>query len=420
MSDKSLPFNKEQLEKIAEKVPTPFHLYNEEGILSTARRLKEAFSWAHGFNNYYAVKACPNPRILSLLKAEGSGADCSSLPELIISEKVGLCGEEIMFSSNDTPAKEFQAAKRVGAVINLDDLRHIDYLEEHTGLPSLISFRYNPGSRRTGNVIIGEPTEAKYGLTYEQIFEAYRRVKEKGVQRFALHTMVASNELNADYFIETARMLFDLAVEIRRQTGVRIEMVNLGGGIGIPYRPEDEEVDIDYVSEGIRKVYDAIIRPADLDPLKIVMECGRYITGPHGYLVSRVRHVAEKYKTYVGLDATMANLMRPAMYGAYHHLTVPGKEKEPADITCDVTGSLCENIDKFAIDRALPQVQPGDLLVIHDTGAHGYAMGFNYNGKLRSAEVLLKGDGSFELIRRAETVDDYFSTLRFPGAPVEV
>jgi diaminopimelate decarboxylase len=420
MNDKSLPFSKEKLEEIEREVPTPFHIYDQKGILETAEKLKNAFSWAPGFTNYYAVKACPNPAIVRMLKEQGFGADCSSLPELILSDKVGLSGEMIMFSSNDTPAEEFREAKRLGAVINLDDITHIDYLEHHAGLPELLSFRYNPGSRRTGNVIIGEPTEAKYGITHEQIFEAYRIAKEKGVKRFALHTMVASNELNSDYFVETARMLFELAVEIRDKVGVRIEFVNMGGGIGIPYNPEDRPVDIEYVGEETRKLYDEIVKPAGLDPLRIVMECGRYITGPNGYLVSRVRHIAQKYKTYVGLDATMANLMRPAMYGAYHHVTVPGKENEEHGETYDVTGSICENIDKFAIDRKLPKIDRGDLVVIHDTGAHGYAMGFNYNGKLRSAEVLLREDGSFEKIRRAETVDDYFATMRFPGAPVEV
>lgn len=420
MNDKSIPFTREKLEEISEKVPTPFHLYDEEGIKNTARKMKEAFSWAPGFTNYFAVKACPNPTIVHMLKEEGFGADCSSLPELIISDKVGIRGEDIMFSSNDTPAEEYREAKKLGAVVNLDDITHIEYMEKHVGLPELISFRYNPGSRRTGNLFIGEPTEAKYGLTHEQIFDAYRLAQKKGIKRFALHTMVASNELNSDYFIETARMLFELTVEIQEQTGVRIEFVNMGGGIGIPYKPEDDPVDIDYVSKGVKKAYDEIVKPAGLDPLRIVMECGRYITGPHGYLVSRVRHVAEKYKHYVGLDATMANLMRPAMYGAYHHVTVAGKENESHNMLYDVTGSLCENIDKFAIDRKLPKIEQGDLVVIHDTGAHGYAMGFNYNGKLRSSEVLLKKDGGFDLIRRAETVEDYFSTLRFPGAPIEI
>jgi len=418
MIKRPLPFSREKLEEIAAEIPTPFHIYDEKAIIETARSMKRAFDWVPGgYKNYFAVKACPNPTILSLLKNEGFGADCSSLPELVLAEKVGICGEDIMFSSNDTPAEEFQKAKDLCALINLDDITHIDYLERNAGLPEVITFRYNPGERRTGNAIIGVPTEAKYGLTYEQIFEAYRIVKARGVKRFALHTMVASNELQADYFIETARMLFELALELKKREDVRIEMVNLGGGVGIPYKPEDSPVDLEYVSRGIRKLYDEMIVPAGLDPMKIVMECGRVVTGPHGYLISRTRHVSHKYKDYVGLDASMANLMRPAIYGAYHHISIPGKDKMPGKHIYDVTGSLCENNDKFAIDRELPEIEPGDLVVIHDAGAHGYAMGFNYNGKLRSAEVLLREDGSFKLIRRAETMDDYFATLRFPGTP---
>src|SRR6056297_545922 len=421
MSDKTLPFTREKLEEIAAEIPTPFHLYNEKAIRETARYMNKAFDWVPGgFKNYFAVKACPNPSIMQLLKEEGFGSDCSSLPELEMTDKVGICGEDIMFSSNDTPAEEYQRAKDLCAIINLDDIIHIDYLEEHAGIPDTICFRYNPGDRRTGNAIIGEPTEAKYGLTHEQIFEAYRIMKEKGVKKFALHTMVASNELNPDYFIETARMLFQLAVDLQKEVGVRIEMINLGGGVGIPYKPEDEPVDLEYVSRGIQKLYDEIIKPAGLDPRRIVMESGRVITGPYGYLVSRVRHVTKKYKHYVGLDSSMANLMRPAVYGAYHHISVPGKEDQPHDHVYDVTGSLCENNDKFAIDRSLPEIDEGDLLVLHEAGAHGYAMGFNYNGKLRSAEVLLHSDGPFSLIRRAETIDDYFATLRFPGSSIKI
>ena len=418
MINRTLPCSREKLEEIAAEIPTPFHLYDEKAIRETARYMNRAFEWVPGgFKNYYAVKACPNPTIMSILKNEGFGSDCSSLPELILSEKVGICGEDIMFSSNDTPAGEFKKAQDLCALINLDDITHIEYLEKNAGIPDIISFRYNPGERRTGNTIIGVPTEAKYGLTHEQLFEAYRIMKRKGVKRFALHTMVASNELNADYFIETARMLFQLAVDLREREDVRIEMVNLGGGVGIPYKADDSPVDLEYVSRGIQSIYNEMIVPAGLDPLRIVMECGRVVTGPHGYLVSRVRHVTRKYKDYVGLDASMANLMRPAVYGAYHHISVPGKEDQPQDTVYDVTGSLCENNDKFAVDRKLPELTPGDLVVIHDAGAHGYAMGFNYNGKLRSAEVLLKGNGSFQLIRRAETVDDYFATLRFSGSP---
>ncbi|WP_020611602.1 diaminopimelate decarboxylase family protein [Sediminispirochaeta bajacaliforniensis] len=420
MSEKRFPFSKEVIERLADTLPTPFHLYDEAAILENARYIKKAFAWAPGFKNYFAVKACPNPTILDLLHKEGFGTDCSSLPELILSEKSGISGEEVMFTSNDTPAEEFKEAKRLGAIINLDDISHIDFLEKTAGIPELICFRYNPGDSRSGNVIIGEPKEAKYGLTRDQILDAYRMAKEKGARRFGLHTMVASNELNPEYFIETGRMLFELAVKIKEELGIKLEFINLGGGIGIPYRLDQEPVDLVRVSEGIRGWYDKMIVPAGLDPLKIVMECGRVVTGPYGYLISRVRHVAKKYKTYVGLDASMANLMRPAIYGAYHHITVLGKENEPSAMVCDVTGSLCENNDKFAIDRKLPEIEVGDLVAIHDAGAHGYAMGFNYNGKLRSAEVLIKDPETVELIRRAETMDDLFATLRFPGAPVKV
>ncbi|MGC9311548.1 MAG: diaminopimelate decarboxylase, partial [Sediminispirochaetaceae bacterium] len=350
MSIRTVPFSRDKLEEIAAEIPTPFHLYDKKSILETARYMKKAFEWVPGgYKNYYAVKACPNPTILRLLKEEGFGADCSSLPELVLADKVGICGEDIMFSSNDTPASEYQKARDLCALINLDDITHIEYLEKNVGLPDVLSFRYNPGDRRTGNAIIGVPTEAKYGLTHDQIFEAYRIAKDKGVQRFALHTMVASNELNADYFIETARMLFQLAVQLKEQEDVRIETVNLGGGVGIPYKPEEKPVDLEYVSDGIKALYDEMIVPSGLDPLRIVMECGRVVTGPHGYLISKVRHVTHKYKEYVGLDANMANLMRPAVYGAYHHITVPGKEDMPLDRIYDVTGSLCENNDKFAI-----------------------------------------------------------------------
>ena len=420
MHEKHVPVSREQLEEITRRYPTPFHLYDEQAIRKNARNMYDTFSWIPGFKNYFAVKACPNPKIMGILKEEGFGADCSSLPELMLSEKVGITGEDIMFTSNDTPPEEFAEAKRLGAVINLDDIGHIRTLEEHAGIPELISFRYNPGEARSGNVIIGEPTEAKYGVPRERILEAYRIMKQKGVKRFGLHTMVASNELEGTYFVETARMLFELVVELHRKEGIRVEFINMGGGIGIPNHPDQDAVDLKAVSAGMRALYNQIIVPEGLDPLNIVFECGRMITGPYGWLISRVRHVAEKYKTYVGLDATMANLMRPALYGAYHHITVMGKENAPCSRMYDVTGSLCENNDKFAIDRKLPEIEPGDLVAIHDTGAHGYSMGFNYNGKLRSAELLLKSDGSVQLIRRAETVDDYFATLRFPEAEIEV
>jgi len=420
VNEKKIPLNKAQLEAITAQYPTPFHLYDEKAIRENARAFYKAFSWCHSFRNHFAVKACPNPAILAILRDEGMGVDCSSLTELILAEKVGFKGEEIVFTSNDTPPYEFIAAQKLGAVINLDDIAHIETLEKSAGIPELISFRYNPGDARTGNVLIGLPQEAKYGVTRDQVAGAFRIMKEKGAKRFGLHTMVASNELDSSYFVETARMLFELAVKLKDESGVKIELINMGGGIGIPYRQDDQAVDLNYVSNAMQKLYAQLIVPAGLDPIQIVFECGRLVTGPYGYLVSRALQVVRKYKDYVGLDSCMANLMRPGIYGAYHHITVSGKENFPADHLYDVTGSLCENSDKFAIDRYLPQIDAGDLVIIHDSGAHGYSMGFNYNGKLRSAELLLSIDGSIKLIRRAETVDDYFSTMRFPGASIEV
>ena len=414
MTVKPVPFSRAQIEQIIDKHPTPFHIYDEQGIRDNARRLKEAFAWAQGFREYFAVKATPNPYILRLLKEEGFGADCSSMPELILAERVGIVGELIMFTSNDTPYQEYRKARELGAIINLDDILHIPYLEQHAGIPELVCFRYNPGPLREGNAIIGKPEEAKYGFTRPQLLEGYRLVRDKGARRFGLHTMIASNELNPYYFVDTARMLYELVIDIHRTLGVRIEFINIGGGIGVPYRPEQDAVDLKVVSDGIRRTYEEMIRPAGLDPLPLYMEMGRVITAPHGYLVTRVRHLKDTYKKYAGLDASMANLMRPAMYGAYHHVTVMGKEDRPSEVTYDVTGSLCENNDKFAINRPLPRVEVGDVVVIHDAGAHGHAMGFNYNGKLRSAELLLKPDGTVEQIRRAETVEDYFATLDFP------
>ncbi len=414
MAQKTLPFSKEQLEEMVAEYGTPFHIYDEKAIRENARKLVAAFTWAPEYKEYFAVKATPNPYILNILREEGFGADCSSLAELILAEKVHILDENIMFTSNDTPADEYQKARELGAIINLDDITHIDYLEKHTGIPEIISFRYNPGSLRAGgNDIIGKPEEAKYGLTKEQLFEGYKAAQAKGAQRFGLHTMVISNELDPNYFIETANMMFDLAVEIYQTLGIRIELINLGGGIGIPYRPEQEPVDIEYVGRGIKEAYESKIVPGGLHPLKITMESGRMITGPYGYLVATVMHKKDIYKNYVGLDASMANLMRPGIYGAYHHITVVGKENEPLDHIYDVTGGLCENNDKFAVDRPLPRIDIGDIVVMHDTGAHGHAMGFNYNGKLRSAELLLKEDGSVELIRRAETIEDLFATLDF-------
>ncbi len=414
MASKPLPFDKAKIEEILETYPTPFYVYDERGIRERARELYAAFAWCEGFKEFFAVKATPNPYILDILHQEGCGADCSSLAELVLCERVGILGEEIMFTSNDTPAHEYQKAAELGAIINLDDLTHIDFLHKQLGrLPELLCFRYNPGPLREGNAIIGKPEEAKYGFTREQLFEGYQKIKKLGVKRFGLHTMVASNELNLDFFVETARMLFELAVELAEKLDIWLEFVNLGGGIGIPYRPEQQPVDLHALGEEIRQQYDQMIRPAGLHPLKIFMENGRVMTGPFGFLVTRAIHEKHTYKDYVGVDACMANLMRPGMYGAYHHITVLGKEDAPHDTKVDVVGSLCENNDKFAIDRLLPKIEPGDILVIHDAGAHGHAMGFQYNGKLRSAELLLREDGSVQLIRRAETLDDYFATLDF-------
>lgn len=415
MTKRTVPFTKSQIDKIISKYPTPFHIYDEKGIREISKKLYQAFSWSPGFKNYFAVKALPNPYILEILKEEGMGTDCSSLPELMLSKAVGINGESVMFTSNDTPVKDFQFAKKLGAIINLDDITHIEFLEKSAGIPELLCFRYNPGPLRKGNRFIGDPKEAKYGLTKDQLFEAYKIAKAKGVNRFGLHTMVVSNELNPDDLIATAEMLFDLALEVQKKLGIKLEFVNLGGGYGIPYKPEQEAIDLNYVSRGIKKAYDDKIVKNNLHPLRIVMECGRFITGPHGYLVTTAIHEKNIYKKYIGVDACMANLMRPGMYGAYHHITVMGKENSKSSVTYDVVGSLCENNDKFAIDRKLPKIEIGDIIVIHDTGAHGWAMGFQYNGKLRSAELLLKPNGEVKMIRRAETPIDYFQTLDFPG-----
>ncbi len=412
---KTIPFTKSEIEKIIKDHPTPFHIYDEKAIVENARKLYKVFNWAPGFKNYFAVKATPNPSIIKIFKEEGMGVDCSSLPELILAERLGFRGEEIMFSSNDTAYNEFKKAFEMGAIINLDDITHIEVLEKHAGIPDVICFRYNPGRLRKykGNFIIGNPEDAKYGLMRDQLFEAYKIMKNKGVKRFGLHTMFASNELDKNAFVETADILFDKVVEISKKLGIRFEFINLGGGIGIPYKLTDKPVDLEYVSKEIKKLYEQKIVKNNLSPLKIVMENGRMLTGPYGYLVTSVIHKKNTYKKYVGLDASMANLMRPAIYGAYHHEAVMGKEKSPATETYDVVGSLCENNDKFAIDRKLPKIDIGDIIVIHDTGAHGHAMGFNYNGKLRSAELLLRPDKSVKLIRRTETIEDYFATLDF-------
>ncbi len=415
MIGKKLPFTKEQIEKITEQYPTPFHIYDEKAMMDYARYFNESFEWNEGFKEYYAIKAAPNPYLMKLLRKENFGIDCSSMAELILAERLGMRGEEIMFTSNDTPAYEFQKAMELGAIINLDDIKHIDYLEKHAGIPELVCFRYNPGALKEGNIIIGNPEDSKYGFTREQLFEGYKRLAAKGVKRFGIHTMVASNELDANYFVETADIIFDTIVDLSKELGIRFEFANLGGGIGIPYKNEHKPVDLKIVSDGIKDRYEKYIVANGLDPLKIFFESGRAITGPYGYLVSEVLHIKETYKKYAGLDSCMANLMRPALYGAYHHITVLGKEKNPCNTIYDVTGSLCENNDKFAINRLLPEVEPGDLVVLHDTGAHGHSMGFNYNGKLRSAELLLRENGEVVQIRRAETLEDYFATLDFDG-----
>jgi diaminopimelate decarboxylase len=415
MAEKNIPFSKDEIEKIIENYPTPFHIYDEKAIRENARRFKKAFEWNNGFKEYFAVKATPNPYLVKILREEGFGADCSSEAELDLVKRLGMSGEEIILTSNDTPASEFRAAKELGAIINLDDISHIEYLEKNVGLPETVCMRYNPGDLKQGNLIIGHPEEAKYGFTHEQIIEGYRILKSKGVKQFGVHTMVASNELDPDYFIETAELLFDLIVEAHEKAGVKISFANLGGGVGIPYKPEEKAVDLEYVSAGIKKLYEEKIEANGLAPLKIFFELGRAITGPYGYLVSKVLHIKNTYKQFAGLDASMVNLMRPGMYGAYHHITVLGKENEPHNQKYDVTGSLCENNDKFAIDRMLPEMETGDIVVIHDTGAHGHAMGFNYNGKLKSAELLLRENGEVVQIRRPETVEDYFATLDFGG-----
>ena len=418
---RKLPFTLGKLEEIAAKWPTPFHIYDEKAIRDNAKRLKKAFSWNKGFREYFAVKATPNPHLMKILKEFDFGSDCSSMAELILAEKVGNVGESIMFTSNDTPAEEFVKAWELGAIINLDDITHWDFLLSAVAPGAtpqalgtrVMCCRYNPGPLKGGNAIIGKPEEAKYGFTREQLFECYAKMKEAGVTRFGLHTMVASNELDPEYIIDTAKMLFTLAGEIHEKLGIDFEFVNIGGGIGIPYKPDQKAMDFDYVSDGIEKAYKELVTGKGMKPIRLYMECGRCITGPYGYLVAKVRHIKNTYRLYAGLDACMSNLMRPALYGAYHEIVVPGKEDSTETSIYDVTGSLCENNDKFAIQRMLPVLERGDFVVICDAGAHGHAMGFQYNGKLRSAELLLRPNGEVREIRRAETLDDYFATLDF-------
>lgn len=408
------PFvTKEMIEEIAKTYPTPFHIYDERGIRENVRALREAFSWNPGYKEFFAVKAAPNPFLISILKEYGCGSDCSSYTELMLSEAMGLKGKDIMFSSNDTPAEEFLLAEKLGATINLDDITHIEFLEKTLGyLPKTLSCRFNPGGYFSlGTDIMDNPGDAKYGFTTEQMFEGFRRMKEKGVENFGIHAFLASNTVTNEYYPTLAKQLFELAVQLKEQTGAHIAFINLSGGIGIPYRPDQEPNNIRVIGERIRQVYGEVLVPAGMGDVAIYTELGRFMMGPYGHLVTKVLHQKHTYKEYVGVDACAVNLMRPAMYGAYHHITVLGKEELPCDHKYDVTGSLCENNDKFAIDRMLPEVEIGDYLAIHDTGAHGYAMGYNYNGKLKSAELLLREDGSVQLIRRAETPKDYFATF---------
>ncbi len=403
----------EQLKEIEKTYPTPFYLYDEKGIRENARALKEAFAWNPGYREYFAVKATPNPFLIQILREYGCGCDCSSMTELMLSDAIGVRGSDIMFSSNDTPAEEFAYAAKLGAIINLDDYTHIDFLEKTIGyIPETISCRYNPGGVfQISNDIMDNPGDAKYGMTTEQLFDAYRVLKEKGAKNFGLHAFLASNTVTNEYYPMLAKVLFEVAVRLKEETGAHISFINLSGGIGIPYRPDQEPNNIRVIGEGVRKVYEEVLVPAGMGDVAIYTELGRYMLGPYGCLVTKAIHEKHTHKEYIGVDACAVNLMRPAMYGAYHHITVMGKENLPCDQKYDVTGSLCENNDKFAVDRMLPKIEKGDFLVIHDTGAHGYAMGYNYNGKLKSAELLLKEDGEVQLIRRAETPKDYFATF---------
>ena len=408
------PFvTKEQLDEITAKFPTPYHLYDEKGIRDNAKAVKEAFAWNKGYREYFAVKACPNPTLIQIMKEYGCGCDCSSMTELMLSKAMGCKGADIMFSSNATPAEEYQYAAKLGAIINLDDITHIDFLEKAIGyIPETVSCRYNPGGLfKISNDIMDNPGDAKYGMTTEQLFEAFKILKAKGAKKFGIHAFLASNTVTNEYYPMLAKVLFEVAVKLEKETGADIEFINLSGGVGIPYKPDQEPNDIRVIGEGVRKVYEEVLVPAGMGDVALYTEMGRFMTGPYGCLVTKAIHEKHTYKEYIGCDACAVNLMRPAMYGAYHHITVMGKEDQPCDHKYDITGSLCENNDKFAIDRMLPKIDMGDYLVIHDTGAHGYAMGYNYNGKLKSAEILLKEDGSFEMIRRAETPRDYFATL---------
>ena len=409
------PFvTKEQIEEIAKTYPTPFHIYDEKGIRENARKLKQAFAWNKGFKEFFAVKATPNPFLLKILQEEGCGTDCSSMTELMLSEALGFGEGDIMFSSNVTPAEEYVKAREVNAYINLDDYTHIDFLEKTVGIPETVFCRYNPGGTFTlGTDIMDNPGDAKYGLTKDQMIDAFTRLQKMGVKKFGIHSFLASNTVSNEYYPTLAKILFELAVELKEKTGADIKYINLSGGVGIPYTPDKEPNDILVIGEGVHKAFDEVLVPAGMGDVAIFTELGRFMLAPYGHLVTKAIHEKHIYKEYIGVDACAVNLMRPAMYGAYHHITVLGKEDAPCDCKYDVTGSLCENNDKFAVDRMLPKIDMGDYLVIHDAGAHGFAMGYNYNGKLKSAELLLKEDGSVEMIRRAEKPQDYFATFDF-------
>lgn len=405
-----------QAQEIIQDVPTPFHLYDEKGIRENARRLNQAFSWNKGYKEYFAVKATPNPYLLKILQEEGCGVDCSSYTELMLSQACGFSGSDIMFSSNVTPAQDMKKAYDLNAYINLDDLTHVEFLEQVAGIPETVCCRYNPGGVFSmGNDIMDNPGDSKYGMSEEQMVEAYKKLMAKGVKHFGIHAFLASNTVSNEYYPMLAGILFKLAVRLHKDTGAHIAFVNLSGGVGVDYRPEQPANDIQVIGEGVRKQFEEILVPEGMGDVAIFTELGRFMLAPYGHLVSTVLHQKHIYKEYIGLDACAANLMRPAMYGAYHHITVLGKENAPCDHKYDVTGGLCENNDKFAVDRMLPEINIGDVVVIHDTGAHGFSMGYNYNGKLRSAELLLREDGSVEMIRRAETPKDYFATFDFTG-----
>lgn len=411
-SEKSTPFTIEQIRELAKKYPTPFYIYDEEGIRNSVRSLQQAFLWNEGFKEYFPIKANPNPSIITILMEEGCFADCCSVPELTVATKIGLTGESVMLTSNDTSIEEFKLARKIQAIINLDDPGHLDYLEKSAGLSEVVCLRYNPGPvKQKGKLIWKHLKEDKFGMRKDQLFDTYKKALKRGTKRFGLHMMIMSNDINGEHLVDTAKFCFDVAVELRKKLGINLEFIDLGGGIGIPYQPDQKRIDIKKISQKIKRVYEKHISRGNLISLKLFVEFGRFVVGQHGYLVSKVRHVKESYKDFIGLDASMADLVRPGIYGSYHHMSILGKQNGGKTKTYDVTGSMCENIDKFAINRRLPVLQIDDIVVIHDVGTYGRGKGFDFNGKLRCGEFLLSGDGIFKQIRRAETVKDYFKTF---------